>query len=244
MWSLFKYYHLNTSKNSMWGRNYAGLPIQADHRVHDIAMKSIDGEFGGKKTISVLDIATGTGALARRIIDTYPDWTVEVNDFHREAGTLSLKKYRNDLNSPFAKKFGRNGYDLVIAIEIIEHLENPWLFLSDVRKVLRKNGLLILSMPNIDSTLDRYIYLKAGHPYYFGKHGYVFSNGHITPIPDWLFRMICGKVGFSEVELDDSIDTTPLVNILTKLKMLFFMPFYYFYMENRNDRSINIYKCR
>ncbi len=45
--------------------------------------------------------------------------------------------------------------DILIAGEIIEHMFNPTRFLSEINRVLKKGGLLILSTPNICSFKNR-----------------------------------------------------------------------------------------
>jgi len=190
-----------------------------------------------------LDIATGTGAFAKRITDNFPGWDVVINDFANKALAADLKKKKVDLNSKFSEEFAVEGYDLVIAIEIIEHIENPWNFLREVRRLLRKDGLLVLSTPNVDSAIDRLTYLIEGHPYYFGERGYINSDGHITLIPDWLFKKIAKSNGYSHVELSSVVDIAPHMDLITTLKLWLFMPFSGLYMRNKNNRSINVYLC-
>jgi 2-polyprenyl-3-methyl-5-hydroxy-6-metoxy-1,4-benzoquinol methylase len=151
--------------SGVWGRTYAGLPIKADYRVHEVAFELITRSFGSLERLRVLDVATGSGAFAERLIARFPGWTVEINDFESEALVNGLRKRSVDLNAAFAEQFDGEGYDLVVAIETLEHLENPWHFLREVRKLLRPGGMLVLSTPNVDSTLDRLTYLVEGHPY-------------------------------------------------------------------------------
>lgn len=229
-------------KLSVWDRVYKGLPIRADYRVHDEAFEIINNKLSAKNNLKVLDIATGSGAFSQRIADTFPTWSLDVNDFENQVLVSGMGKHTVDLNSNFADNFSQDGYDLVIAIEIIEHLENPWLFLREIRKVLRKGGVLILTTPNVDSLLDRLVYLTDGHPFYFGAKGYVNSGGHITMVPDWLLRLVAGKAGFNHVELNGRVDTNPHVGLFTMLKLLLVLPARLF-MSNKNNRSINVYVC-
>ena len=43
--------------------------------------------------------------------------------------------------------FGKGTFDTIIALELIEHLHNPIKFINDCHKLLKTNGLLILSTP-------------------------------------------------------------------------------------------------
>jgi len=229
-------------KPSVWGRDYKGLPIRADYRVHDETFEIISNRLGGKNNLKVLDIATGSGAFSQRITDAFPTWGLDVNDFEHQALVSGMDKRSVDLNSVFSDSFSKDGYDLVIAIEIIEHLENPWHFIREIRKLLRKGGVLILTTPNVDSLLDRLVYLTDGHPFYFGARGYVNSGGHITMVPDWLLRLVAGEAGFDHVMLNAEVDTKPHTGVWTMLKLLLLLPARPF-MCNKNKRSINVYTC-
>ncbi len=234
---------LSIKRESVWGRFYKDLPIKSDYRVHEVALELIKGELGHEKSVKVLDIATGTGAFAQKIVDHFPGWDLEINDFEGQSLVAGFKNSNTDLNSKFSEGFLGASYDLVVALEIIEHLENPWSFLREIRKLLRPGGLLVLSTPNVDSRIDRLTYLVNGHSFYFGERGYTNSGGHITPVPDWLFKKIAKASGYSHVELNDAVDTSSHMGLFVTLQLLLIMPFSGLYMQNVNNRSINVYLC-
>jgi SAM-dependent methyltransferase len=228
----------------IWGRSYKNLLIKSDYRVHEVAFDLVQERLGSGKSLRALDIATGTGAFAQRVVDRFPGWSVEVNDFEKQAMVNGFKRHSVDLNSQFRDSFAPGGYDLVVALEILEHLENPWNFLREVRKLLRDGGVLLLSTPNVDSILDRLIYLRDGHPVYFGERGYVNSGGHTTQVPDWLFRKIADASGYSHVELSGAVDTAPLIGPKGALQLALLRLFFRRCMRNANSRSINVYFCQ
>lgn len=61
-------------------------------------------------------------------------------------------------NLPFKEEV----FDVVCAIELIEHLKRPEAFLSEVRRVLKENGKLVLTCPNIASFRSRLYFLIFG----------------------------------------------------------------------------------
>ena len=75
---------------------------------------------------------------------------------HKKVYSASLTRadFIQDLNNEKWEIKGK--YNTIIAGEIIEHIENPSLFLKNCHRYLKENGRLILSTPNATSL----IYLK------------------------------------------------------------------------------------
>lgn len=223
---------------SVWEKHYEGIAIKADYRVHDKILSILDD--GSLRRGDVLDIACGEGALAQRIINEYPDLNVDVNDINQSS--ILCRGYKDrycvDLNSE-AFTFPKQ-YDLIVAVEIIEHVENPWNFMRAARAALKPGGLILLSTPNIDSVFDRIFFLVYGFHFYFGERGVINSGGHITMVPKWLIHHICLS---SRMKITDEyhVDTRPHHGLRYKILKLFLSPILLF-AKSRNDASINIFQ--
>ncbi|MFY0608163.1 MAG: class I SAM-dependent methyltransferase [Cyclobacteriaceae bacterium] len=48
-----------------------------------------------------------------------------------------------------------NSFDTVVSFQVIEHIQNDELFLSEIQRILKPGGKAILSTPNIKMTLSR-----------------------------------------------------------------------------------------
>ncbi len=70
----------------------------------------------------------------------------------------------DDLEKPL--KIKAASYDLVIALEIIEHLYDTDFFLAEIKRVLKPKGNLILSTPNLASLNNRLRLLFGFYPKY------------------------------------------------------------------------------
>jgi len=64
-------------------------------------------------------------------------------------------------NMPFDDNF----FDTVVAGEVIEHLENPEKFLNEARRVLKDDGIIIITTPNKKSLVNRIFrsYYRPAH---------------------------------------------------------------------------------
>jgi 2-polyprenyl-3-methyl-5-hydroxy-6-metoxy-1,4-benzoquinol methylase len=85
-----------------------------------------------------------------------------------------------DLNKPLVLEAIPAKYDMVVAMEIIEHLHNPWKYLSDAASLIKKNGIIVLSTPNISNFISRLRFFMRGSLLAFEKND--LAHGHITPL--------------------------------------------------------------
>jgi SAM-dependent methyltransferase len=104
-----------------------------------------------------------------------------------------------DLNdAKFADALGKGAFDLVTAVEVIEHLEAPIAFLRGLAQLLAPNGVAVVTTPNVDSLPARLKFLLKGKLRMLDKHG---DPTHITPIFwDLLTRQYLDRAGLRLVE--------------------------------------------
>lgn len=79
-----------------------------------------------------------------------------------KAKQKGLETISFDFNEVFPIQDG--AYDLVIAGEIIEHTLDTQKFLSEINRVLKENGRLILTTPNLATFQDRIRFLYGKMP--------------------------------------------------------------------------------
>ena len=146
----------------------------------------------------VLDLASGTGAFLARLRDHgFKDLSaVELNveGFNLEGVTPQPL----DLNSPFADALPHR-FQLITAIEIIEHLDCPRSFLKSARELLTDDGHLLLTTPNVSHFLGRIRFLLSGELRQFQRRDYDHQR-HISPITDIQMRLMFEELGFDLVE--------------------------------------------
>ena len=141
--------------NNRFSSNW--LPTQNELiRVHKI----INFVWKNKR---VLDIGCYDGTIAKLIQEN--DNELYGCDTSKNAIKLALQKgFKADYANVEEKlPYGRSFFDVVIAGEIIEHVFDTDKFLENIKRVLKQDGHLVLSTPNL-ATVGRRILL------FFGKN--------------------------------------------------------------------------
>ena len=124
----------------------------------------------------VLDLGCGTGAWLQRLRDWGFSYLTGIDrngsDFSSDASFIL-----GDLNQPIRTELGT--FDLVTAIEVIEHLANPEALIALAATHLAANGWLVITTPNIYSLRWRTRFLLTGT-----LHGFDVGNDptHIHPL--------------------------------------------------------------
>jgi 2-polyprenyl-3-methyl-5-hydroxy-6-metoxy-1,4-benzoquinol methylase len=104
--------------------------------------------------------------------------------------------YVQDLNKKL--QFKDQQFDVVTCIEVIEHLENPRQMVRDLARVLRKDGLLVITTPNNESWRSILSYVMRGQFVAFTDSSY---PAHITALSQTDIYRILRENNFSRIEV-------------------------------------------
>jgi cyclopropane fatty-acyl-phospholipid synthase-like methyltransferase len=159
------------------GASYGGIPILADDAdVHAEALNLLRAHVPACD--GILDIGAGEGAFSKRLVDN--GFTgVEALELRSEAFRVAgVPVHGVNLDGNWAGELPRQ-YNGAVALEIIEHLENPWHFARQCAAALRPGGVVVLSTPNIESSRSRIEFLLRAEFRFFGQRDYE-RIGHIT----------------------------------------------------------------
>jgi 2-polyprenyl-3-methyl-5-hydroxy-6-metoxy-1,4-benzoquinol methylase len=198
---------------------YNNLLIKADLNLHQQIANEIQKNL--PRGSKILDFGCGEGALSQRLVDLgYEVVGVDINlkDFKAN----NVKFIQIDLNNAVQVNNFLNNYyeqfDCVLGVETIEHLYDPWSYIDNLAKALKKGGLLIVTTPNITSWLSRIIFLFTGRFHQFGDDDVKY--GHIAPLTAWELELILRSKNFTNITIKPA-GTLPPIYITGINKLLF-----------------------
>jgi 2-polyprenyl-3-methyl-5-hydroxy-6-metoxy-1,4-benzoquinol methylase len=187
----------------------ASIQSSSHRSTNDRVFKIITGNDLLMKRI--LDIGAGRGYMAQRLgehirakggvpaevitaCDLYPEY------FAYEGTVCEKMEFINQL--PFADEC----FDVAYAIEVIEHLKNPYDFIREMFRVVRPGGKVIITTPNILNLTSRISYLLTGfyslfRPLSFDLHDARRQWGHIMPLSAYYLDHAMRTCGSRTTEL-------------------------------------------
>jgi 2-polyprenyl-6-hydroxyphenyl methylase / 3-demethylubiquinone-9 3-methyltransferase len=157
-----------------WNPNGKFKPL---HKFNPIRIKYIkeniinDFKLGNKtkplEKINILDIGCGGGLLSEPMQRLGADITgIDASIKNIKIAKLHAKKNRLKINylcsSPEKLKTNKK-FDVILNMEIIEHVEDVQFFLKSCSQLLKKNGLMFVA--TINKTLKSYMFAIVGAEY-------------------------------------------------------------------------------
>ncbi len=164
------------------------------------------------KGISILDIGCGGGLLSEPLARLGADVVgidaskknIDVAKHHLKKSNLKIEYYdKSPENFSYKKKF-----DVILNMEIVEHVENVDEFINQSSKFLKNNGIMFIA--TLNQTLKSYIFAIIGAEYVLrwlpiGTHDW---NKFVKPKN---LEQICKKNSLSLKKID-GVKFNPLLN--------------------------------
>ena len=135
-----------------------------DNLINDFNLKNKKKPLQGLK---ILDIGCGGGLLSEPLARLGAKVTgidpikrnIEIAKHHLKKSKLNVKYYNF---SPERFK-SKNKYDVILNMEIVEHVENVDLFIKESSKFLKKSGTMFIA--TLNQTLKSYLFAIVGAEY-------------------------------------------------------------------------------
>jgi SAM-dependent methyltransferase len=101
----------------------------------------------------LLEVGAGAGGLVRVALER--GWTVDATEISTSGVALlrqtSARVFAGDLMSA---RYEPGTFDLVVCLEVVEHMAEPAAEFHELQRVLRPGGLLLLTTPNLTASRE------------------------------------------------------------------------------------------
>ncbi len=141
---------------------------------HNFPLQTLQ-KYRPEKSTRILDAGTASGAFLKQLSEAgYENLYGLDLDNYITSGVVLKEFQKADLNTGILP-FSDNSFDAITAWCVIAHLENPHHFIREARRILKRGGVLILTLPNIESNSEKLNFYKKGE-----FIAYKPNNDHIT----------------------------------------------------------------
>jgi len=131
---------------------------------HNLIINLITDEINHKEKKKILDIGCGDGSFIIKFKKHCETFGVDISwNAIKLAKEVGINAYHVDVSSeklPFQDEY----FDIIYMGDVIEHLTNPDFAINEVARVIKTNGFLVLSTPNLASWLNRLLLLQGMQP--------------------------------------------------------------------------------
>ncbi len=218
------------SLKQFYEKHYAKLEL-TKHMLKRVKLTEEAIQKFGKKG-SILEIGCGTGENLSYYVKKfgfYKAYGIEIassaEDKIKENGIIPIILDINTTKIPLED----SSIDVIIFEEVIEHIYNSDLAVSEIKRILKEEGILILSTPNLASWINRVTLLFGYQPFShdvsfqggFGRLKYkTQTNGHIK---SFTLRAMLEYLKFFNFEILDikGIEADGISGLLDKIDSFF-----------------------
>ena len=194
-----------------------GLPRTSTPQLHPHVAAKVQSLAPDPDT-RIIDLGCGSGALLERLACMGYRQLTGV-DIRPPAATAAIRYWQADLDQ-FRLDAADGSIDLALAVEVIEHIENPGLFLAELARLLRPGGLALFTTPNMHSAQAKLLFALGDRLKQFDAKG---DPTHIMPIVLFPFTRLLNRHGLTVLEswgfpLDGSSPTSrPAMRLAARL---------------------------
>lgn len=176
---------------------HARLSLGASHHAiyRLVASALATRNIAGRRFV---DIGCGSGALRRFVRDRFEEY-VGVDGVRYDDLPDEVEFHQLDLDSEAPLSLSVAGADVVVAVETIEHLENPRALVRQLIRLAKPGGWIVLTTPNQRSALSLLTLCVKGQFSAFQDAEY---PAHITALLESDLRRIGAELGLTDAAIE------------------------------------------
>ncbi|TSC85388.1 MAG: type 11 methyltransferase [Microgenomates group bacterium Gr01-1014_7] len=167
----------------------------------------------------VLEIGSSSGYLTKEFVKKGCKVdVVEINkEDAKEAGKLATFTFVGSIEDENIQKILKEDYDFIICADVLEHLVDPEKVLGFFKRKLKKNGQILISIPNIAFWNSRIELLKGRFEY---QQSGLFDKTHLRFYTYNSFLKLLQKIGFKIVAIFPAETKIPFEYSLKKIPLV------------------------
>lgn len=239
-------------------KEYISFPLSISSERN--IFSKIDRQFGVDKRVArilrkqkipgkILDIGCATGVFLNEMKNKgWESYGIEPNAF---AANYAKDQFGLKItNISFEESnFSGSFFDVITMWDVLEHVISPDWVLQEIYRILKPNGLLVISMPNSDS-IDRKIFGKYWAGWDIPRHNNVFNskninsylskfNFHLEEISSFTGRhgVLVLSINFYLNKKKQSEKVKRIINIIIKSIFVRALTYPYFMIIDRFNKS-------
>ena len=208
---LLKYYYENSISSKFFQQHI--IEPTREYRLKNIAkprsewLNSFFNQPG-----KYLDVGCSTGMIIESMKNL--NWTCQGSEFSLDAIKIAKHHGLNVSNSDLNDEdiFEKGSFDLITLFEVLEHVSDISDLITNIRSLLKKEGLLIITVPNINGIEFKFI--KENHTN-------ILPPAHINYFSEKSFQIIAEKFKFKieKISTPGKLDVSNILDAINKKRI-------------------------
>ena len=145
----------------------------------------------------ILDIGSGGGAFLKACKDN--NIIAEGIEPNKWLVNYSKKKYGVNISTRKLDKITKS-YDIISLFDVLEHIPNIKLTIKKIYKLVKKDGYIIINVPDHDSLARKL--LRKKWPFYLSVHLHYFNKDSLCGLLNKKFNLVYSRPYWQFLELD------------------------------------------
>jgi len=243
------------SKNSKNDGYYTLRYYQTHFPRNKATWRLISPYLNTERHLRILDFGTGPGYTAIFVKEKFPQHEVVAGDVSipieikkklAEVGVEVMEKLTIESNKRLF--LDNDSFDVVLFLEVLEHvIADPRHVLSEINRILRTGGYLVLTTPNIAQLFNRLMLLFGKQPQFYLtslRHGHKSERGHFREwTADELMCLLKNSFRIEKYAYVDVVGTQGWLRDRKLLRILYY-PYKFLCFIKPSFRSTIVIVCR